>query len=256
MTKQAIFAGLEGKKALVTGASRNIGQGIALRLAEAGCDLTVAAQANREGLDQTVERAREFGVNATGVLADLATAQGCADLLAEAAATMGQVDALVHTVAIRPHQPFETLEFEQWEHVRSLVLDSAMHLCLGTLPGMGARGFGRVVLFTGIGSYRGSAHRAHISAAKLGLVGLARGLAREYAARNVRVNVLSPGTIDTERANPEWYGNNPPSAKGIPMDRRGTVAEVADSTIFLLSDAAGFVTGQTLHVNGGEAFYG
>jgi 3-oxoacyl-[acyl-carrier protein] reductase len=247
---------LSGKKALITGASRNIGQAIALKLAAAGCDLTLSAQANADGLAETASAAREQGASVATILSDLGTADGCAAVLDCALEAMGHIDLLIHTVAIRPHKAFAELSFDEWVKVRSLVLDSAMHLALGAVPAMAQKKFGRVVLFTGVGSYKGSAKRAHISAAKMGLVGLARGLAKEYAPDNVRVNIVSPGTIDTARANPEWYGNSPPSADGIPMGRRGHVQEVADATFFLLSDASGFVTGQTLHVNGGEAFFG
>ena len=247
---------LQGKKALVTGASRNIGKAIALRLAAAGCDLTIGAHANAAGLTQTAEDIRALGSTAHTVLSDIGTAAGCRALLDSANEQMGQIDILIHTVAVRPHQPFAELSFEQWENVRSLILDSAMHLCLGTIPDMAERGFGRVVLFTGVGSYKGNPKRAHISAAKMGLVGLSRGLAKEFAPNNVRVNIVSPGTIDTERANPQWYGNSPPSADGIPLGRAGQVKEVADASHFLVCDASGFITGQTLHVNGGEAFFG
>src|ERR687886_772975 len=99
------------------------------------------------------------------------------------------------------------------------------------------------------------AGRAHISAAKMGLVGLARSLAAEFAPDNIRVNVVSPGSIDTSRANPDWYQGRTPNAAGIPLGRQGTVEEIAATCLFLVSDDAGFITGQTLHVNGGVGFY-
>src|SRR5256885_15887655 len=89
----------------------------------------------------------------------------------------------------------------------------------------------------------------------MGLVGLARGLASEFAAHNIRVNVVSPGSIDTSRANPEWYQGRPPSATGIPLGRQGTVDEIAATCLFLVSDDGGFITGQTIHVNGGGGFH-
>jgi 3-oxoacyl-[acyl-carrier protein] reductase len=89
----------------------------------------------------------------------------------------------------------------------------------------------------------------------MGLVGFARGLASEFAAQNIRVNVVSPGSIDTLRANPEWYGNRAPSAAGIPLGRQGKVDEIAATCLFLVSDDGGFITGQTIHVNGGTGYY-
>jgi 3-oxoacyl-[acyl-carrier protein] reductase len=89
----------------------------------------------------------------------------------------------------------------------------------------------------------------------MGLVGFARGLASEFAGNNIRVNVVSPGSIDTSRANPEWYQNRPPDAAGIPLGRQGSVNEIAATCLFLVSEDGGFITGQTVHVNGGAGFY-
>jgi 3-oxoacyl-[acyl-carrier protein] reductase len=89
----------------------------------------------------------------------------------------------------------------------------------------------------------------------MGLVGLARGLASEFAAQNIRVNVVSPGSIDTSRANPEWYQGRTPGAAGIPLGRQGTVDEIAATCLFLVTDDGGFITGQTIHANGGVAYY-
>jgi len=114
---------------------------------------------------------------------------------------------------------------------------------------------GRIVFFTGEGAFVGGSGRAHVSAAKMGLVGLARGLASEFASDNIRVNVVSPGSIDTSRANPEWYQGRVPSAGGIPLGRQGTVDEIAATCLFLVSDDGGFVTGQTIHANGGTGYY-
>ena len=96
---------------------------------------------------------------------------------------------------------------------------------------------------------------ARPSSEPLGLVGLARGLASEFAAQNIRVNVVSPGSIDTTRTNPEWYQGHVPSAAGIPLGRQGRVDEIAATCLFLVSDDGGFITGQTIHVNGGTAFH-
>src|SRR5713101_7381095 len=115
--------------------------------------------------------------------------------------------------------------------------------------------YGRILFFTGEGAFAGGAMRAHVSAAKMGLMGLARSLAAEFAPQNIRVNVVCPGSIDTSRANPEWYQGRAPNAAGIPLGRQGTPEEIAATCLFLVSDDGGFITGQTIHVNGGVAFY-
>jgi 3-oxoacyl-[acyl-carrier protein] reductase len=100
----------------------------------------------------------------------------------------------------------------------------------------------------------GGSGRAHVSAAKMGLVGLARG-PLEFAPQNIRVNVVCPGSIDTSRTNPEWYQGRTPNAAGIPLGRQGTVDEIAATCLFLVTDDSGFITGQTIHASGGVAYY-
>jgi 2-hydroxycyclohexanecarboxyl-CoA dehydrogenase len=94
-----------------------------------------------------------------------------------------------------------------------------------------------------------------LSAVKMALIGMARGLATEFAPHNIRVNIVSPGSIDTRRDNPEWYGNRPPNAAGIPLGRQGHVDEIAATCLFLVSDDSGFITGQTISVNGGANYH-
>jgi 3-oxoacyl-[acyl-carrier protein] reductase len=167
----------------------------------------------------------------------------------------GRVDILINNAAIRPHKPFTELTTEDWEVVRGVVLDGPLHLTRMIIESMVKNRYGRILFFTGEGAFIGGSGRAHVSAAKMGLVGFARGLASEFAAHNIRVNVVSPGSIDTMRANPEWYQGRTPSAAGIPLGRQGTVDEIAATCLFLVSDDGGFITGQTIHVNGGSAYY-
>ena len=110
--------------------------------------------------------------------------------------------SLVNNAAIRPHKPFTELTVEDWEYVRGVVLDGSFYTARGVIEQMVANNFGRIVFLTGDGAFRGSALRAHVSAAKMGMVGMARSLASEFAGNNIRVNVVSPGSIDTSRANP------------------------------------------------------
>ena len=119
---------------------------------------------------------------------------------------------------------------------------------------MVANRYGRILFFTGEGAFTGGSGRAHVSAAKMGLVGLARALASEFAPQNVRVNVVSPGSIDTARDNPDVPGRIP-NATGIPLGRQGKVDEIAATCLFLVSDDSSFITGQSIHVNGGVGYY-
>ncbi len=247
---------LEGKVALITGSGRNIGRATALKLAREGAHVIVNARSNQAEADSVAREVRDLGVRALAVLADMAKKDEVEALAAKALAEFGRVDILINNAAIRPHKPFRELTDADWELVRGVVLDGAFYLTRALVGSMVENKYGRILFFVGDGAYSGrGSGRAHLSAAKMALVGLARGLASEFAPHNIRVNVVSPGSIDTTRANPEWYGNRPPDAGGIPLGRQGKIDEIAATCLFLVSDDGGFITGQTIHVNGGAAYY-
>jgi 3-oxoacyl-[acyl-carrier protein] reductase len=246
---------LEGKVALVTGSGRNIGRATVLKLAGEGAQIVVNARANQEEADAVVREARALGVKAIAVIADVAKKAEVEALAAKALSEFGRVDILINNAAIRPHKPFTELTDADWEHVRGVVLDGALYLTRAVIGSMVKNNYGRILFFTGDGAFTGGKGRAHVSAAKMGLVGMARALASEFAEHNIRVNVVSPGSIDTRRDNPEWYQGRPPGTAGIPLGRQGKVDEIAATCLFLVSDDGGFITGQTIHVNGGAAYY-
>ena len=246
---------LDGKVALITGSGRNIGRATALKLAGEGAHIVVNARTNQSEADAVAREVRDLGVKAVAVLADVGKKDQVEALAARAMSEFGRVDILINNAAIRPHKPFTELTAEDWERVRGIVLDGALFLTRAVIGSMVENRYGRILFFCGDGAYAGGSGRAHISAAKMALVGLARSLASEFAAQNIRVNIISPGSIDTRRDNPEWYHGRPPSAGGIPLGRQGHVDEIAATCLFLISDDGGFITGQTIHVNGGAAYY-
>lgn len=246
---------LDGKVALVTGAGRNIGRATVLQLAAEGADVVVNARSNQAEADAVAQEARALGVRALSILADVGQRDQVAHMVSKAMSEFGRVDILINNAAIRPHKPFMELTIEDWETVRGVVLDGALYCTLAVIQSMVENRYGRILFFTGEGAFVGGANRAHVSAAKMGLVGLARSLASEFAPHNIRVNVVSPGSIDTTRANPEWYQGRAPSATGIPLQRQGTSEEIAATCLFLVSDDSGFITGQTIHANGGVAYH-
>ncbi|HCG90880.1 MAG TPA: short-chain dehydrogenase [Dehalococcoidia bacterium] len=246
---------LDGKVALVTGSGRNIGRATILKFASEGANVVVNARSNKSEADSVVEEARALGVKALSVLADVSDRVQVSDMISQIVDEFGKIDILVSNAAIRPHQSFTDLTLEDWEHVRGVVLDGAFYLAWNCLKHMSKQESGNIIFFTGEGAFLGSAKRAHVSAAKMGLVGLARGLASEFAPKNIRVNVISPGSIDTLRANPEWYLGRVPDHSGIPLGRQGNVDELASTCLFLASDDSGYITGQTIHVNGGALYH-
>ena len=246
---------LDGKVALVTGSGRNIGRATALQLAAEGAHVVVNARTNQAEAEAVAREVRERGVKALAVLADLAKKDQVDAMVARAMSEFGRIDILINNAAIRPHKPFTEVSVADWEHVRGVVLDGAFYCTQAVIRSMVKHNYGRILFFTGEGAFTGGSGRAHVSAAKMGLVGLARGLASEFAAQNIRVNVVSPGSIDTRRDNPEWYQGHTPNAAGIPLGRQGKVDEIAATCLFLVSDDGGFITGQTIHVNGGANYH-
>ena len=247
---------LEGKVALVTGSGRNIGRATALKLAAEGADVVVNARSNREEVESVAEEARALGVRALPVLADVGNKEQVDSMVSMAMSEFGKVDILINNAAIRPHKPFLEVTLEDWEMVRGVVLDGAFYCTSAVLPSMVENQYGRILFFTGDGAFQGTPQRAHVSAAKMGLIGFARSLASEFAPHNIRVNVVSPGSIDTSREHPEWYPQSrPPDASRIPLGRQGMVDEIAATCMFLVSDDSGFITGQAIHANGGTAFF-
>ena len=246
---------LDGKVALVTGSGRNIGRATVLKLAGEGAHVVVNARTNREEADAVVREAQGLGVKALAVIADMAKKDQVEAMAATALSEFGRVDILINNAAIRPHKPFTDVTDQDWETVRGVVLDGALYLTRAIIGSMVKNQYGRILFFTGEGAFTGGSGRAHASAAKMGLVGFARALASEFAPQNIRVNVVSPGSIDTRRDNPEWYQGHTPSAAGIPLGRQGKVDEIAATCLFLVSDDGGFITGQTIHVNGGANYH-
>ena len=246
---------LQGKTALVTGSGRNIGRATALELAKEGANVVINARSNREEVEAVAEEARQLGVKALPVLADVSDKDAVNSMAARALEEFGRLDVVVSNVAIRPTKPFMEVSLEEWRQVQGVILDAAFFLSQAALPSMEQNGFGRLIYIAGEGAFTGHAGRAHVYAAKMGLVGLARSLASEVAGHGITVNVVSPGRYDTSR-NMDWYPDrNTASVEGIPVGRMGNPRELGATCRFLASDDGAFITGQTIHVNGGAVYH-
>ena len=179
---------LEGKTALVTGSGRNIGRATVLAFAQEGANVVVNARTSMEEAESVAQEARALGVKALPVLADVSDNGQVGSMVARALEEFGGLDILVSNVAIRPHKPFLELTLEDWRRVQGTILDGAFFCTQAVLPSMIDRGYGRIIYMGGDGGFTGSPLRAHVSAAKMGLVGMARSLASELASHNITVN--------------------------------------------------------------------
>lgn len=245
---------LEGRTALVTGSGRSIGKATALAFAKEGANVVVNARASQEEVDAVVREAREMGVGALGVLADISAPQQVDRMAQQALDAFGGVDILVNNAAIRPGRPFAELDYDEWRHVLGVDIDGAFLCTKAFLPGMLERRWGRIINVAGMMAYRGNQGYAHISAAKMGLVGLTRSLAVELSPSNILVNCVSPGAINTRAPDPDLTPERQIEAvarriENIPARRLGTAEEIAGVCVFLAGPAGGYISGQTIHVN-------
>ncbi len=247
---------LDGKVALVTGAGKNIGRTIALTLARDGATVLVNGRSDRAAIEAVAQEIRDAGGRAEAHLADVSRPGEVARMAEAAAAGVGGVDILVSNAGLRRQTPYLQMSLEEWREILSVALDGAFILTRAFIPQMIARGGGSVVALSGISTHVGTPNRAHVSASKAGLEGLIRAIAVELAPQGIRANCVAPGAVDTVRgasagAMPQTLGRE----EGIPMRRKASVQEIADVVRMLAGPEGGFVTGQTIHVNGG-AFLG
>jgi 3-oxoacyl-[acyl-carrier protein] reductase len=250
---------LEGKRALITGASRNIGRAVALAFAAEGADLVLNTRINADELEAVAADCRKAGVRVVSALADIADARAVETMVARAVSELGAIDILVCNAAIRPHTPITETSLEDWHRVMAVDLHSAFYLARAVVPAMKARGRGSIIALGGQSAITGRPNTAAVTAAKSGLLGLIRALAAELGPFGIRANMVVPGFIDTERRYAEWYPEfkqtppgDPAQLKEIPLRRLGRPEDIADACVFLASDASAYVTGDTIRVMGGR----
>ena len=246
---------LTGRTALVTGASRGIGRALAVGLARAGADVAVSAR-DREALEQVRTEIEQLGRRAVVLPADVTDPDACRQLVADAVAGLGQLDVLVNNAGGSSYMgPFTELRFSGWEQTFRLNVDSIVHLSQAAGRHMLARGRGSVINVASVAGLSATPLLAAYGASKAAVVSLTRTLAYEWGASGVRVNALCPGWTRTD-LNADLWGTPDGGARwvsGQPLPRWADVQEMVGPTVFLASDAASYVTGQALAVDGGQS---
>jgi 3-oxoacyl-[acyl-carrier protein] reductase len=249
MTGAGNMFDLSGQSALVTGASGGIGGAIARALHRQGAQVAVTGTRSAV-LAGLIE---ELGERAHALAADLADPESPDRLVRDAEAVLGRVDILVNNAGITRDALALRLRDEDWHAVIEINLSAAFRLTRAALRGMVRRRHGRVICITSVVGVTGNPGQANYAAAKAGLIGMAKSLAAETATRGITVNCIAPGLITTamtDKLNDEQRGR---IAAVIPMGRFGAVEDVAFAAVYLASAEAGYITGQTLHINGGMA---
>jgi 3-oxoacyl-[acyl-carrier protein] reductase len=241
---------LSGRVAIVTGAGRNIGRGIALALADGGAAVVVNARSNLQEAQAVAGEIERSGGKALAVTADVADAEAVGRMVAEAAEKFGRVDILVNNAAVRLEQAFEGMTLAQWRAVTSIILEGAFNCVQACLPYLKRGGAGVIVNIGGLTAHTGAAGRAHVVTAKAGLIGFTRALAHELADAGIRVNTVTPGVMASPRPGGQPEPPHHARVRSL-LGRRGEPADIAGAVRFLCGPGASFITGQNIQVNGG-----
>jgi 3-oxoacyl-[acyl-carrier protein] reductase len=242
---------LEGKVALVTGASRKLGRAIARSLACGGATVAINARTSREEAEKVAGEIQTSGGRAGVFLADVTSAEAVKAMVRDIVARFGRLDILVLNAAIRAEVPFLEMSYEEWRRPLAMSLDGAFYCMQACLPEMLRAGGGSIVTIGGQSSLTGAKRRVHGTVAKHGLQGMTRAIAREFGEHNVRANCAVVGPINVEHRPDRTQ--DPDALKKIPLGRKGEREEIAAAVRFLCGPGASFISGQTVYVNGGQS---
>ena len=239
------------KAALITGASRGIGRAVALRLAQDGYAIAVNYRDNAQAAADVVAEIRKCGGDAAAFAADVADGAAVRHMVEEVSKTFGSIGVLVNNAGIAQQKLFTQLTDEDWRRMMAVHLDGAFYTCRAVLPGMIAAHAGTIVNISSMWGQTGGSCEVHYSAAKAGLIGLTKALAKEVGPAGIRVNCVAPGVIMTDMMAGADEETRRVLSEETPLERLGTPQDVARAVAFLVSDEASFITGQVLAPNGG-----
>ena len=240
---------LNGKKALITGASGGIGGEIAKTLNEAGAEVAISGTR----LESLKTLSDTLGGTTQIFQCNLSDPLAIEDLLKNAAEKMGGVDILVNNAGITRDNLLMRMSDEEWQTVLDINLTATMKLCKGVMRGMMKNRWGRIINVSSIVGYTGNPGQANYAASKAGMVGMSKSLAFEVASRGITVNIIAPGFIETPMTDKLNEDQKTNIMTQIPAGRMGTATEIASAALYLASSEASYLTGATLHINGGMA---
>jgi 3-oxoacyl-[acyl-carrier protein] reductase len=238
---------LKGKKVLVTGASGGIGKAIAMELSSSGADLCLTGrnESELENLQKII------GGNCQIIISDLSNSEGINNLADQAQEIMGQIDILVNNAGITKDNLFMRMSEDDWNEVININLNSIFKLTKQLIKGMIKRRYGRIINITSVIGVAGGAGQSNYSASKAGIIAMSKSLAQEVGSRSVTVNSIAPGFIETNMTAELSDDRKDDILRSISVGRLGKPDDIAGAVCFLASDKASYITGQTIHINGG-----
>tara|TARA_B100000963_G_scaffold352521_1_gene365820 strand:- start:39 stop:776 length:738 start_codon:yes stop_codon:yes gene_type:complete len=238
---------LNGKKVLVTGASGGIGKAIAMELSSSGADLCLTGR-NKSELENLQ---KIIGGNCQIIISDLSNSEGISNLADQAQDIMGQIDILVNNAGITKDNLFMRMSEDDWNEVININLNSIFKLTKQLIKGMIKRRYGRIINITSVIGVAGGAGQSNYSASKAGIIAMSKSLAQEVGSRSVTVNSIAPGFIETNMTAELSDDRKEDILRSISVGRLGKPDDIAGAVCFLASDKASYITGQTIHINGG-----
>ncbi len=246
---------LKGKVALVTGGGRGIGRGITTALARAGATVVLTYKSNRELAEQLVEALGQEGARAHCLKLLVEERNSVREVVAEICKNFGAVDILVNNAAIAQEKPFDTITDSDWDGMLAVNLRGPFACVQEVLPQMQVRGFGRIINITSIGGQWGGFNQVHYAASKAALINFTRSIAKIYSKDGITSNAVAPGLVATDMSACELDTEaGAEKVLAIPAGRIASVDEVSAAVVFLAGKDAGYITGQTINVNGGMLF--
>ncbi len=241
--------GLAGKNVLITGASRNMGRLAAMQFAKEGANLAICTSTKMKELDEVAAELRSIGVKVHAARCDVANKADVAVFIRDAQAALGSIDVAINNAVYRAEGAFLEESDETWERNIAVNLTGPRNICRAVLPGMIARKWGRIINFSGIAPFLGIGPSK--AAVKIGIVGLTRGIAREFAVHNITANCIGPGVFDVER---DAFQMAKPLRPEQPIRQLGKPEECTSLMLYLASEGSSYITGQCYLVNGGLYF--
>lgn len=241
---------LDNKIVLVTGASRGIGQAIALTLGAAGATV-IGTATSENGADAITSTLKDNKINGQGMELNVANNNQIKDVMDKIVEKYGSVDILINNAGITRDNLLMRMKEDEWDDIMNTNLASVYKMSKSVLRGMMKKKAGRIISIASVVGAMGNAGQTNYAAAKAGIMGFTKSLAREVGARGITVNAVAPGFIKTDMTDSLPEEQREALSKQIPMGRLGTTEEIAGTVLFLASDAGAYITAQTIHVNGG-----